>query len=126
MDSILQEVIDHLAEEEQEVSPAVRQMLDRVQQSYSEEISLKTLSYSMDMHPNYLGQLFQKEMEMTFSEYVNTFRIEKAKHLLLQTELKTNEIAARVGYTDPTYFYRIFKKYVGVSPTELRKMYGVS
>ncbi|MDT2237564.1 helix-turn-helix domain-containing protein [Paenibacillus larvae] len=63
---------------------------------------------------------------MTFSEYVNTFRIEKAKHLLLQTELKTNEIAARVGYTDPTYFYRIFKKYVGVSPTELRKMYGVS
>ncbi|AQR76327.1 response regulator transcription factor [Paenibacillus larvae] len=126
VDSILQEVIDHLAEEEQEVSPAVRQMLDRVQQSYSEEISLKTLSYSMDMHPNYLGQLFQKEMEMTFSEYVNTFRIEKAKHLLLQTELKTNEIAARVGYTDPTYFYRIFKKYVGVSPTELRKMYGVS
>ncbi len=117
------ETLDQLSLVSDELSPNMRYMVDQVSKHYREELSLKTLSQRMNMHPTYLGQLFQKEMGRSFSDYVNQFRIEKARQLLLQTTLLTNEIAAEVGYLDPAYFYRQFKKSVGISPTELRKMY---
>ncbi|OAB32935.1 response regulator [Paenibacillus glacialis] len=115
--------LDQLSLVDDHLSANTRYMVDQVSKHFREELSLKTLSQRMDMHPNYLGQLFQKEMGSSFSDYVNQFRIEKARQLLLQTTLLTNEIANEVGYLDPTYFYRQFKKSVGVSPTELRNMY---
>jgi two-component system response regulator YesN len=119
----VQETLDQLSLVSDELSPNMKYMVDQVSKHYKEELSLKTLSQRMNMHPTYLGQLFQKEMGRSFSDYVNQFRIEKARQLLLQTTLLTNEIAAEVGYLDPAYFYRQFKKSVGISPTELRKMY---
>ncbi|HEY2495061.1 MAG TPA: response regulator [Paenibacillus sp.] len=115
--------LDQLSLVDDELSPNMRYMVSEVSKHYREELSLKTLSQRMNMHPNYLGQIFQKEMGRSFSDYVNQFRIEKARQLLLQTTLLTNEVATEVGYLDPTYFYRQFKKAVGVSPTELRNMY---
>ncbi|MBY3620184.1 response regulator transcription factor [Acinetobacter sp. CUI P1] len=119
----VKETLDQLSLVSDELSPNMKYMVDQVSKHYREELSLKTLSQRMNMHPTYLGQLFQKEMGRSFSDYVNQFRIEKARQLLLQTTLLTNEIAAEVGYLDPAYFYRQFKKSVGISPTELRKMY---
>ncbi|WP_019637991.1 response regulator transcription factor [Paenibacillus fonticola] len=99
-------------------------LIEQVQYHYAEELSLKTLSQRLKLHPNYLGQLFQQEVGSSFSDYVNQYRIEKATQLLLHTEQKTAEIAVNVGYIDSSYFYRQFKKYAGVSPTELRTMYA--
>ena len=70
---------------------------------------MKTLSQRLQMHPNYLGQLFQQEVGASFSDYLNQYRIEKATQLLLHTDQKTADIAFSVGYTDSSYFYRQFK-----------------
>jgi two-component system response regulator YesN len=104
-------------------SPHVIAALEVVKNHYQEELSLKTLSQKLELHPNYLGQLFQQEAGTSFSDYVNQYRIERATHLLLYSDKKTAEVASEVGYWDTSYFYRQFKKYAGVSPTELRSMY---
>ena len=72
------------------------------------------------IHPVYLGQLFQKEINETFTEYMNRFRVEKAKELLKTTHAKVHQIANEVGYSELGYFYKQFKKYVGISPTDYR------
>lgn len=107
----------------EEYTPHVAFLIEQVHRHYNEELSLKTLSQKAGLHPNYLGQLFQQEVGNSFSDYVNQYRIEKATQLLMHTDRKTTEIALSVGYLDTSYFYRQFKKYAGVSPTELRQMY---
>ncbi|WP_326076828.1 response regulator transcription factor [Paenibacillus alba] len=101
-------------------SPIVQQVLKYIQQSYAEELSLKMLGAHYHIHPVYLGQLFHKEINETFTEYINRFRIEKAKELLKTTNLKVHVIAKDVGYWELGYFYKQFKKYVGISPTDYR------
>jgi two-component system response regulator YesN len=116
---IAKEVIETLNDQSY-ISPVIKQILHYINISYAEEFSLKTLGQTYNIHPVYLGQLFQKEMDQTFSEYVNRFRIEKAKELIKQTTLKTPSIAKAVGYWEAGYFYKQFKKYVGVSPTDFK------
>ncbi|MCL6602816.1 MAG: response regulator transcription factor [Paenibacillus sp.] len=120
---VIHQTLDTYHAIEKEYSPHVMVMLDFVKNHYKEELSLKTLSQKLDLHPNYLGQLFQQEEGTSFSDYVNQYRIERATHLLLYSDKKTAEVGAEVGYWDTSYFYRQFKKYAGVSPTELRAMY---
>ncbi|NWL86699.1 DNA-binding response regulator [Paenibacillus sp. 79R4] len=121
--SVVQRSLGNRDTVQQEYSGHVAMLLEQVREHYAEELSLKTLSQKLDMHPNYLGQLFQQEVGLSFSDYVNQYRIEKATQLLIHTDQKTAEIAVSVGYIDTSYFYRQFKKYAGVSPTELRHMY---
>ncbi|MGL5693009.1 MAG: helix-turn-helix domain-containing protein, partial [Peptostreptococcaceae bacterium] len=70
----------------------------------------------------YLGQLFQKETGILFSDYINNFRVNKAKLLLSETTLKASDIGEKVGYTNKNYFYRKFKNIVGITPSEYRKI----
>jgi two-component system response regulator YesN len=106
----------------QDKSPVIRQIIELVQTSYMEDFSLKMFGQTYRVHPVYLGQLFHKEMNQTFSDYVNRFRVEKAMELLKSTSMKTHDVAKAVGYWDTAHFYKQFKKYVGVSPTHYRKM----
>lgn len=122
--SVVLQSMERRQELKQEYSPHVSFVMEQIKSHHKEELSLKTLSQRLELHPNYLGQLFQQEVGSNFSDYVNQYRIEKATQLLLHTEQKTAEIAALVGYFDTSYFYRQFKKYAGVSPTELRNMYS--
>ncbi|OKP94264.1 response regulator transcription factor [Paenibacillus sp. P46E] len=121
--NVVHQTLDTYHAAERDYSPHVMAVLDFVKNTYKEELSLKTLSQKLDLHPNYLGQLFQQEAGTSFSDYVNQYRIERATHLLLYSDKKTAEVATEVGYWDTSYFYRQFKKYAGVSPTELRSMY---
>lgn len=106
----------------QDHSPVIRQILEFVQTSYREDFSLKTLGAAYRIHPVYLGQLFQKEMNQTFSDYVNRFRIGKAMELIKRTDMKAHDVAKAVGYWDTAHFYKHFKKYVGVPPSQYRQM----
>lgn len=101
-------------------SPVVQQVLNFIKQSYNEDVSLKTLGGLYNIHPVYLGQLFHKEVGESFTDYINWYRIEKAKELLRISHLKVHEIARSVGYWETGYFYKQFKKYVGISPTEYK------
>lgn len=103
-------------------SPVIQSVINYIQESYHEELSLKTLSYKFHMNPIYLGQLFQKETGFVFSEYINHIRLEKAKQLLRDTHVKAGKIGKTVGYSDSAYFYKQFKKVVGITPSAWRAM----
>jgi two-component system response regulator YesN len=70
---------------------------------------------------NYLGRIFQQELGLSPMEYLNRYRIKEAKALLSQTGASITEIAAQVGFDDPAYFSRAFRKQVGFSPRAYRK-----
>ena len=89
---------------------------------YYEDLSLKTLANQYNINSSYLGQIFNKEVGCSFSDYLNKTKNLKAKELILETNMKINDIAREVGYMDSSYFYRKFKKFFGVSPSTLRDM----
>lgn len=103
-------------------SPVIQQIIRKVKEYYYEELSLKVLANDFNINSSYLGQLFTKEVGMSFSDYLNKEKNSKAKELILNTNMKINDIAKQVGYADTSYFYRKFKKYYGVSPAMLREL----
>lgn len=104
------------------ISPIIKQVISYIDKNYYEELSLKTLGYKYNINPSYLGQVFHKEIKEPFSDYLTRIRNEKAKYLLLNTNLKVNEISKKVGYTDTSYFYRKFKEFYGISPNSMRSL----
>ncbi len=104
------------------ISPIILKLLNNIEQNYQKDINLKEMSESLNINSIYLGQLFQKETGVLFSDYINHFRINKAKDLLVNTSLKASEIGDLVGYSNKNYFYRKFKTVVGVTPSEWRKI----
>lgn len=88
---------------------------------YNENISLNMIAELVYMSPNYFSNLFSSTVKKSFLEYVTDRRIEKAKQLLGQKDTRAFEVGEMVGYTNPHYFSRIFKKYTGLSPTEYRE-----
>ncbi|UJF32380.1 helix-turn-helix domain-containing protein [Paenibacillus hexagrammi] len=86
----------------------------------NETLSLQQVCAYIFMSSSYFSALFKQHTGLTFVEYLTKHRMEKAKELLLATALKTYEIAARVGYSDPQYFSVIFKRQTGMTPKEFR------
>ena len=84
-------------------------------------LSLKTLSFQFNLSAAYLGQLYKKETGENFSSQLNIIRVDQAKILLRNPLLKEYEIAKEVGYSDSSYFFRIFKKQTGMNPSEYRE-----
>lgn len=102
-------------------SENVWQAIQMIQDRYGEEISIKEAADQLFINAMYLGQLFKKETKKTFSQYLNHYRIEKAKVLLIETAKNINEISRSIGYNNTTYFSKTFKSVVGMSPKEYRK-----
>ncbi len=87
----------------------------------TEAISLNSVADHMCLSPTYFSALFKKYCDSSFQDYLIQRRIEKAKQLLAQGELRVYEVADRVGYSDPRYFSELFRKHVGVNPAKYRK-----
>jgi two-component system response regulator YesN len=85
-----------------------------------ENISLNVMCRHMLMSLSYFSTVFKSYTGETFVEYLTRIRMENAKELLKTTDLKTYEVASKVGYSDPHYFGMIFKKIMGMTPTEFR------
>lgn len=109
-------------EEEKEVTHlTVRRVRSMIQEFYQSGITLDEIASKLNVTPEYLGTQFHKEMGLTFSTYMKNFRINKAKELLCGTHMKLYEIAAKVGYSDPKYFSKVFKEMTGQLPADYRK-----
>ncbi len=83
-------------------------------------ISVISLSKEVYLSPNYISLIFKKETGSTAVEYITQVRMEAAKKLLSDTEMKILEVAETVGYENPQYFSTVFKKYTGVHPQQFR------
>lgn len=94
---------------------------DYINNNYSDvDIGINKVSNYVHISPCYLSMIFKKETGETFLNYLVSIRLEVAKDMLRSTNLKTFEIAEKIGYSDPNYFSYFFKKNFGISPREYR------
>lgn len=91
---------------------------------YKEELTLKLIADELHLNVVYIGQVFKKEMHLTFAQYLNQVRIKKAQELLLNSTQNINEISDAIGYNNTTYFSKMFKKLTGLAPKEFREQYA--
>jgi two-component system response regulator YesN len=96
-----------------------------IRQHYTDNISLLEAADHVHVSPVWLSKLFKKEKDTTFLEFLTDLRMEKAKELLLDVNLKVYQICETVGYRDTAHFSRLFKKKVGFSPKEYRNHRGI-
>lgn len=92
-----------------------------INRDYTEEISIATIAEQVYLTPNYISMIFKKAKGYTIVDYITHLRIEKAKQLLSTTNLKIQEIAEQVGYSNPYYFSSVFKKKTGLQPKHYRE-----
>ena len=94
--------------------------------NYNQHADLNTLAGMVYLTPSYLSKLFKQETGLTLTDYVIEIRIRTAKKLLKNApDLKIHEIGTEVGYPDPAYFNKLFKKVVGVTPNEYKRISSV-
>ena len=85
-----------------------------------QDVSLDQAAEAMGMSAFYFSRFFRTSYNQTVLEYLTAYRIDRAVELLQQTDIPVREIAVRVGYTDANYFTKVFKRHLGVTPTEYR------
>lgn len=98
-------------------------VLQYIRIHYAEPITLDRLAAMEHISKSYLSRLFKQQTGQTVISYVNSLRIETAKHLLTATRANVNEIAYQVGYASPKYFHRTFRALTGDTPANFRKRY---
>jgi two-component system response regulator YesN len=87
---------------------------------YHEDINIEDVAYSLGISASYLHQLFKREMDRTFHDYLTEIRIEQAKRILSREDAKMTDVCARVGYRSPQHFSQVFKKVTGLLPHQYR------
>ncbi|WP_048601795.1 response regulator transcription factor [Rubeoparvulum massiliense] len=88
---------------------------------YDEHLSLSIVASWIHVNPSYLSRKFHEEVKVPFSEYLNQYRIEMSKKWLVENpDLTIGEIAEKVGFSNQYYFSTLFRKSVGMSPTQFR------
>lgn len=107
--------------EEPSVSILVKNAKEFIRKYYNQGITLEETARKLYVSEEYLSAQFKKETGYTFTETVRSYRIEKVKSLLVDTNLKLNQIAELAGYSDPKYMSRVFREEIGMLPTEYRK-----
>lgn len=106
--------------EETLYSTRIRNILHYIQNNFQQDISLESIADSFWLHKVYLAKIFKQETGKSVNEYIRNLRIEKSKEMLLKEYIKINEIVTATGFNTPQSFYTVFKKYVGMTPTEYR------
>ncbi len=105
---------------EKRAESKIDRIIRYVNRNYSEQLSLKVLSCQFNLSSTYLGRLLHDAIGMSFTTYLNDLRLRKAEELLRFKTLKACQVAKRVGYSNVSYFYTLFKKYKGFYPSQLR------
>ncbi|QTH42529.1 response regulator [Cohnella sp. LGH] len=98
----------------------IQAVIDDIERNFQQDITLGDLAAKFYLNASYLSQLFKSETGETFSNYVIKLRIEKAKRLLGDPNMKIQDISELVGYGDPKYFGQLFKRMTGMLPSEYR------
>ncbi len=100
----------------------VEQIMSYVEEYYGDlNLSINDISDNLDMSAAYLGRLFKQVTGTTFIEYLTKYRLKAACELLTGTDMTVNEVSDKVGFTNCSYFYIIFKKNLECTPNQYRK-----
>ncbi len=101
---------------------AVINAIEYIKKNYhNKDISLQKVSSEVSLSHYYFSHIFKDEFKITFIEYLTKVRMEAAAKLLKNRKLNVNQVAYAVGYQDPNYFSKVFKRYMKTSPIEYRE-----
>lgn len=99
-----------------------RQALEIVHQHYSEHISLHSVAESLNVNESYLARKLKESAGMTFSDCLNQYRVSRAIHLMCSTGMRIGEIADATGFAQYKQFSIVFRRYMGMSPSDYLRM----
>lgn len=99
----------------------VRLTREYLEEHFTEDISLDDVASRVNVSPQYFSKLIKKNTGFNFVDWLSMMRVKKAKELFNTTNLSIKEVCYMIGYKDPNYFSRIFKKRVGITPSEYIK-----
>lgn len=109
-----------IQEDGKEIIPRINDVIIHIRKNYTQRMTLDYLASIIDLNPKYFGSLFKKHTGYTPIEYVNKVKIEKAEELI-GIGYTITETSQLVGFNDPFYFSKVFKKLKGVSPRDYAK-----
>jgi YesN/AraC family two-component response regulator len=101
--------------------PMITRAKEFIKTHQTDDISLGDVANSVNTSTFYFCKMFKKSTGLNFTDYLSRVRVEKAKNLLLNPNLRISEIAYEVGFQSLTHFNRVFRKLVGQSPTQYRQ-----
>lgn len=107
--------------QKEQTSSMVIKAKQYIDMNFAKELSLDEVSKEVGVSPYYFSKLFKEESGVNFVEYVTNVRMDSAKKMLKDSSYSIKEICIDVGYGDPNYFSRIFKKCIGLTPSEFRE-----
>ena len=108
---------------ERSYSELTNRVIEVIHQDFGQDIRLKEVADDLFVNAMYLGQIFKRDTNQTFSQFLNTYRMKKSEELLIKTMKNVNEIALEVGYSSSGYFYKNFKDAYGTTPRDFREQY---
>jgi two-component system response regulator YesN len=99
----------------------LKRVIDYMMEHYAEPLTLTEVAKQFHFNPSYLSSYFSTHMHVGFIEYLNKIRIEEATKLLMEGNASISEISGMVGYSDHSYFCKVFKKIKGLSPSQYKR-----
>ncbi len=100
-----------------------KHFLNFVHEHYSEDLNVKKICNELYCSESYLNHLVKKRLGVTISTYINKLRVEHAKEFLLNTDDSILNVAVKVGFSDQSYFSRVFMQLMDITPSEFRRRY---
>lgn len=105
-------------------SDVVYRVMEYVKVNYRRRITLDELAKHIYLSRSYLSSIFKEETGMNLSSFINAVRVEKSKALLLDNTVRLVDVANLCGFEDQSYYTKVFKRVVGVSPKRYRDCRG--
>ncbi|WP_163538393.1 response regulator [Gracilibacillus sp. YIM 98692] len=118
---ITKSYMEEFYKNKQSIAYLIDQALEFMENHFDQDIGNEEVAAKIGLSVSYFSCIFKKAMNMTFLEYLTDIRIQYACQFLIESDWKTYQIANKVGYVDQRYFSQVFKKKVGMTPTEYRK-----
>ncbi len=120
--NVQDEVIQKLEKKEQSPKHVIHLVQQYITEHYGDDLSLNILAEKVYLSPSYLSEIFIQETGCGINKYIKSLRMENAKDLLNNTNMKIIEICKKVGYHNLSYFVRSFREHFGSSPEKYRQM----
>lgn len=102
-------------------NPAIHLVIKYIKTHYNTDITLNELADLVYLNASYLSSIFKAEIGSGINKYIKTIRMEKAKELLKQTNMKVSDIGNAVGFRNSSYFIKSFHEYYGETPEKMRQ-----
>lgn len=102
--------------------PAViKEVIRFIEDKYKDDsLGISTIANYFNLNPDYLSRMFKGHTGESMLHFINKLRVHMAKKLLKETDMSLNEIMIETGFTNSSYFFRIFKKHEGITPNQYR------